>query len=193
MWRLIFQYFLKCHLNLNLFFAVLALGNMYWKTLIGIKLFATYTYEKKQTHQYWDCQTLFDGSLKLLCTEISSLLCGQSCIFVWSYVVSTMRLRLQHFCSNTGWKWCCIQYFITYQNMYLKNVSLVISCNLWCISYFDRYPDTWYQEITSNPKFYSLAATYHSRIIGIIVVEVKQLANTNKEVSTLFVWQLTSV
>lgn len=51
-----------------------------------------------------------------------------------------------------------------------------------CTEWFPiEYPDTWYQEITSNPKFYSLAATYHSRIIGIIVVEVKQLANTNKE------------
>ena len=47
---------------------------------------------------------------------------------------------------------------------------------------FCRYPDTWYEEITSNQKFYSLAATYHSRIIGFIVSEIKQVANLNKEV-----------
>ncbi|XP_069123321.1 N-alpha-acetyltransferase 60-like [Argopecten irradians] len=44
-----------------------------------------------------------------------------------------------------------------------------------------EYPDTWYQEITSNPKFYSLAATYHSRIVGMIVSEVKLLSSINKE------------
>ena len=49
--------------------------------------------------------------------------------------------------------------------------------------FFNRYPDVWYQEITSNPKFYSLAATYHSRIIGLIVCEVKQKARLNKEVN----------
>lgn len=51
---------------------------------------------------------------------------------------------------------------------------------LWIPIY--RYPDTWYQEITSNPKFYSLAATFQSRIVGLIVSEVKQLSYVNKEV-----------
>lgn len=56
------------------------LKNLNWNQIVC----NLYLRKKKQTHQYWDCQTLFDGSLKLLCTEISSLLCGQSCIFVWS-------------------------------------------------------------------------------------------------------------
>jgi len=47
---------------------------------------------------------------------------------------------------------------------------------------FHRYPDLWYQEIASNPKFYSLAATYHSRIIGLIVCEIKLKSKLNKEV-----------
>lgn len=43
------------------------------------------------------------------------------------------------------------------------------------------YPDTWYQEITSNPRFYSLAATLEGRIIGIIVAETKELGQLAKE------------
>ncbi|KAK3089788.1 hypothetical protein FSP39_006543 [Pinctada imbricata] len=51
-----------------------------------------------------------------------------------------------------------------------------------CTEWFPiDYPDAWYQEITSNSKFYSLAATYHSRIIGFIVSEIKLISNMNKE------------
>ncbi|VDH91614.1 Hypothetical predicted protein [Mytilus galloprovincialis] len=51
-----------------------------------------------------------------------------------------------------------------------------------CTEWFPiEYPDTWYQEITSNPKFYSLAATFQSRIVGIVVAEVKLLSSLNKE------------
>jgi len=38
------------------------------------------------------------------------------------------------------------------------------------------YPDTWYQEITSNPRFFSLAATLSGSIIGLIVAETKELS-----------------
>ncbi|BFZ17695.1 hypothetical protein BsWGS_20734 [Bradybaena similaris] len=44
-----------------------------------------------------------------------------------------------------------------------------------------EYPDSWYEEITSNPLFYSLAATHHSRIIGLIVAELKPQMKLNKE------------
>ncbi|XP_064629513.1 N-alpha-acetyltransferase 60-like [Lineus longissimus] len=44
-----------------------------------------------------------------------------------------------------------------------------------------EYPDSWFQEITSNAKFYSLAATYDCRIIGLIVCEVKSRTKCNKE------------
>lgn len=51
-----------------------------------------------------------------------------------------------------------------------------------CAEWFPiEYPDAWYQEIASNPKFYSLAATYHSKIIGLIVCEIKQKSKLNKE------------
>ncbi|XP_052815392.1 N-alpha-acetyltransferase 60-like [Mya arenaria] len=55
-----------------------------------------------------------------------------------------------------------------------------------CTEWFPiEYPDTWYQEIASNPKFYSLAATYHSHIIGLIVSEIKHKSNLNKEDSDI--------
>ena len=71
-----------------------------------------------------------------------------------------------------------------------------------CRSWFPiEYPDTWYQEITANPRsttvyhhhiqqyqyweivsndvvwfrFFSLAATLQGRIVGIIVAETKEL------------------
>lgn len=44
------------------------------------------------------------------------------------------------------------------------------------------YPDSWYEEITNNPKFYSLAATYSAQIIGLIVCEVKTKTRCNREV-----------
>jgi len=44
-----------------------------------------------------------------------------------------------------------------------------------------EYPDTWYQEITSNPRFFSLAATLSGTIIGLIVAETKELGQLAKE------------
>ena len=43
------------------------------------------------------------------------------------------------------------------------------------------YPDTWYTEITSNPRFFSLAATLSGSIIGLIVAETKDLSQLAKE------------
>ena len=43
------------------------------------------------------------------------------------------------------------------------------------------YPDTLYQEITSNPRFFSLAATLSGSIIGLIVAEIKELSQLAKE------------
>jgi len=48
-----------------------------------------------------------------------------------------------------------------------------------------EYPDTWYQEITSNPRFFSLAATLNGAIIGLIVAETKELSQLAKEDRTL--------
>lgn len=44
-----------------------------------------------------------------------------------------------------------------------------------------EYPDVWYEDITSNPRFYALAATYESDIIGLLVAETKPLSKMNKE------------
>ena len=53
---------------------------------------------------------------------------------------------------------------------------------LLCRDWFPiEYPDTWYQEITSNPRFFSLAATLSGSIIGLIVAEIKELNQLAKE------------
>jgi len=55
-----------------------------------------------------------------------------------------------------------------------------------CRSWFPiEYPDTWFQEITSNSRFYSLAATYQGNIIGLIVAETKELRHLAKEDRTI--------
>lgn len=46
-----------------------------------------------------------------------------------------------------------------------------------------RYPDSWYRDITSNKKFFSLAATYRGAIVGMIVAEIKSRTKIHKEVS----------
>ncbi|RWS14161.1 hypothetical protein B4U79_07773 [Dinothrombium tinctorium] len=43
------------------------------------------------------------------------------------------------------------------------------------------YPNTWYEDITSNPRFYALAATLHVQIVGLIVAEIKQQLKCNVE------------
>lgn len=68
-----------------------------------------------------------------------------------------------------------------------------------------RYPDSWYQDITSNKKFFSLAATFRGGIVGMIVAEIKGRTKVHKEVHrledvlrrkgtlSLSVWSLQSV
>ena len=53
-------------------------------------------------------------------------------------------------------------------------------------SFLCSYPDSWYEDITSNAKFYSLAATISSKIIGIIVCEIKPRTRCNIEVQSYF-------
>lgn len=51
-----------------------------------------------------------------------------------------------------------------------------------CTEWFPiEYPDTWYEEITSNTKFFSLAAVFKCQIIGLIVSEIKPQTKCNKE------------
>nr|SVE77202.1 EOG090X0BM0 [Daphnia lumholtzi]SVE78440.1 EOG090X0BM0 [Daphnia lumholtzi] len=44
-----------------------------------------------------------------------------------------------------------------------------------------QYPEAWYRDITSDPRFYSLAAVYQSKLVGLLIAEVKQSDAINKE------------
>lgn len=48
-----------------------------------------------------------------------------------------------------------------------------------------EYPENWYKDITMNPKFFSLAAVSGSKIIGMIVSEVKSRGLCNSEDSSI--------
>lgn len=51
-----------------------------------------------------------------------------------------------------------------------------------CCDWFPiEYPDSWYEEITSNPKFFALAAVFHLQIVGLIVAEIKLQIKCNRE------------
>uniref|UniRef100_A0A8C9TX67 histone acetyltransferase n=1 Tax=Scleropages formosus TaxID=113540 RepID=A0A8C9TX67_SCLFO len=57
------------------------------------------------------------------------------------------------------------------------------SIKLLCGDWFPiEYPDSWYHDITSNKKFFSLAATYRGGIVGMIVAEIKGRTKVHKEV-----------
>ncbi|XP_026821652.1 N-alpha-acetyltransferase 60 [Rhopalosiphum maidis] len=69
----------------------------------------------------------------------------------------------------------------------LSNLQLRFLCpqdinevNALCVDCFPvEYPRSWYEDITSNPKFYSLAAIHKSTIVGIIVAEIKLYIKLN--------------
>lgn len=51
-----------------------------------------------------------------------------------------------------------------------------------CSKWFPiEYPDSWYQDITSSPRFYSLAAVLDHQIIGVLISEVKSILKCNPE------------
>uniref|UniRef100_A0A3B3TYP9 N-alpha-acetyltransferase 60 n=1 Tax=Poecilia latipinna TaxID=48699 RepID=A0A3B3TYP9_9TELE len=60
----------------------------------------------------------------------------------------------------------------------IENVKLL--CGDW---FPIEYPDSWYQDITSNKKFFSLAATFRGNIVGMIVAEIKSRTKVHKEVT----------
>ncbi len=47
------------------------------------------------------------------------------------------------------------------------------------------YPDVWYDDITSNEKFYSYACVYQGKIIGLVVAEIRDYMKLPKEDSEL--------
>ncbi|KAI2576802.1 N-alpha-acetyltransferase 60, NatF catalytic subunit [Homo sapiens] len=55
-----------------------------------------------------------------------------------------------------------------------------------------EYPDSWYRDITSNKKFFSLAATYRGAIVGMIVAEIKNRTKIHKESPTDYIQHLGS-
>ncbi|XP_032825893.1 N-alpha-acetyltransferase 60 [Petromyzon marinus] len=51
-----------------------------------------------------------------------------------------------------------------------------------CSDWFPiEYPHSWYQDITSSARFFSLAATYAGTIIGMIVAEIKHRTKVHRE------------
>lgn len=63
------------------------------------------------------------------------------------------------------------------------NVVNVFQVRALCQDWFPiDYPYSWYEDITSNPRFYSLAAVYDGIIIGLIVAEIKSYVKLNREV-----------
>jgi ribosomal protein S18 acetylase RimI-like enzyme len=56
--------------------------------------------------------------------------------------------------------------------------ELKILCSEW---FPVDYPDSWFTDITSCSRFYSLAAIYQTRIIGILVAEVKLKKVTDRD------------
>lgn len=58
-----------------------------------------------------------------------------------------------------------------------------LCCVCVCDVLFFRYPDFWFEEITTNGSFLSLAACAGDLIAGFIVLEVKRLNQCNVEVS----------
>lgn len=57
-----------------------------------------------------------------------------------------------------------------------------MECSFFPLLFVSRYPDSWYQDITSNKKFFSLAATFRGGIVGMIVAEIKGRTKVHKEV-----------
>ncbi|XP_072022108.1 N-alpha-acetyltransferase 60-like [Amphiura filiformis] len=51
-----------------------------------------------------------------------------------------------------------------------------------CAEWFPvEYPDSWYKDITSDSRFYSLAAVVENKIVGLIVAEVKTRIRCHRE------------
>ncbi|XP_036061518.1 N-alpha-acetyltransferase 60-like [Onychomys torridus] len=71
----------------------------------------------------------------------------------------------------------------------LSEVSLRLLCHddidtvkHLCVNWFPiEYPDSWYPDITSTKKFFSLAATYRGAFVEMIVAEIKNRSKIHKE------------
>lgn len=57
-------------------------------------------------------------------------------------------------------------------------LSILSNCAEW---FPVDYPESWYTDITSSKRFYSIAAVYQEHIVGMIVAEIKSKKSTDRE------------
>nr|CAG4641131.1 EOG090X0BM0 [Eulimnadia texana] len=51
-----------------------------------------------------------------------------------------------------------------------------------CTDWFPiQYPDSWYEDVTSNPRFYSLAAVCNNELVGFLIAEIKSASAIHQE------------
>ena len=48
-------------------------------------------------------------------------------------------------------------------------------------NFLNSYPMNWYMDITTNPKFHSLAAILNNKLVGLLVAEIKSQSDCNLE------------
>lgn len=102
--------------------------------------------------------------------------------------VSEIKLRLLCHDDIERIKVLCGEWFpiewvlkhLTKPTLYTGQVTPNNTLLLVCLCF--RYPDSWYHDITSNKKFFSLAATVRGGIVGMIVAEIKSRTKVHKEV-----------
>lgn len=72
--------------------------------------------------------------------------------------------------------------FINDVQLRFLNNNDIVDLKQLCVEWFPlRYPDAWYKQVTNNPRFYSLAATYNGSTIGVIIAEIRDRSQCNKE------------
>lgn len=81
-----------------------------------------------------------------------------------------------------------VKLYITYTKLRSINLRCVLffiiflQVKVLCRQWFPvEYPDAWYEDITSSPRFYALAALNNDKIMGLLVAETKTLSKLSKE------------
>ena len=89
-----------------------------------------------------------------------------------------------NYCIIPTFLWCtCIT---PYLKVNFGKITPVTPEYLFQKSLYFRYPEKWYQDVTSGTRYYSLAAVHphDGHIIGMIVCDVRTLNQINREVCT---------
>lgn len=74
-------------------------------------------------------------------------------------------------------------------SLFLSNVQLrflgphnIDELKSLCAQWFPIiYPDSWYKDVTSSSRFFSLGATFNNKIVGVVVAEIRNSDLINKE------------